>query len=1133
MKKPWKWSRRNRAQFAATHEWVPGDARIGLPDLERALGSVEPAARLVLPRLLRRVVRLHASLPGMGFRVPHSKTYVIPRKDLLDIADRSEIGFDPAEDLPEDVILLERPHGEVLEERPRGEVLLAYWELLFHARVHQEFHRLAAQQRFGAAEFAQRRAALGSLEFDEIRNVLRQERFLLPPYDDPSTYVEFAAVYLGIRYFNPYLMASFFPALVSLEKVDGVIARDIDAHGLLAATRLPGTPDPEELREAARLAAEAFDADHDHGYLPDMVPASGIIPGFREEAPPRRHAADWARGRQRSEKKYQAWSQRAGRQAARGNLAGAAIRRARAEFWAPRERAAEAATALREEVHGLVDRLQAALGIEDEEPRPWREALLALAHQTPRGIWTVEARLLYDLQKVCADRGRTISTVDVMHWILSLGRRPIRRDLPNQREVLVSRHLRSAQRRLSRARISDRQRRQLADVLGRVTADAEIRLRDNLRPKIVATLDDVGLLPQNLPERIARAKLVEELLDRIVERGFLTLGEVRDAISRNQLKEPDCSGPRSFLRGNAALRVNRRMTETLDGVYEPGDFYLRWILRFSHLMFGTAVGRFLTLYFVIPFGGAYVALKASDELIDLVCRVKSQMAPEHWDWIEFVPTILLGHFLAMLIHVPNFRGVVWRGLKMAGRAIRFLLVDSPRWFFALPWVHWVVHSAAARLAFNFVVKPLVPTLLFAAFVPSQAAPWQVAIGLTSMFLALNLIVNSRAGRNVEEMFYDAVAEGWQRFGVRPIVGLFWFIVDLFRRFLQLIEQALYTVDEWLRFRSGQGRTMLLAKAGLGVGWFLVAYIIRFCVNLLIEPQVNPIKHFPVVTVSHKVMAGVWLEIKLPERLAQWMSPFMAGVWTFIIVFGTPGIFGFLIWELKENWRLFAANRPKNLQPVLVGSHGEGLVRLLRPGFHSGTIPKRFAKLRRAERKALRGGDPGVVRKHRELLHHVEVDLHRYVEREFIAWFVADRGWNHPRPQVEKIHLATNEAAVEVAMPGAVAGPLVIAFQLVDGRTHLALCGKLCAANLSDAARKVLRMALVNLLKTGGIEVLDLCGEEPTADGAAQQWEIGPWVMPWPEWVATWETGRELQGEARGEPRGEARGEGPWDRLPEI
>ena len=81
-----------------------------------------------------------------------------------------------------------------------------------------------------------------------------------------------------------------------------------------------------------------------------------------------------------------------------------------------------------------------------------------------------------------------ISTVDVMHWILSLGRRPIRRELPNQRLVLVSRHLGSAQRRLSRVRISDRQRRQLTGVLGRVTEAAEARLRDNLRPKITAAL---------------------------------------------------------------------------------------------------------------------------------------------------------------------------------------------------------------------------------------------------------------------------------------------------------------------------------------------------------------------------------------------------------------------------------------------------------------------------------------------------------------------------------------------------------------------------------------------------------------------------------------------------------------------
>jgi hypothetical protein len=1108
VKKFWKRFRRARAPFADS------DARISLPELEEALASVEPAARLVLPRLLRRVVRLHTSLPSLGFRVPHSTTYVIPQTELLEYADRSEIGFGPSAMLPDEVILLERPNSETLEERPRGEILLRYWELLFHARIHQEFDHLMRRGCFGSAETERRLASLGSLEFDEICNVLRQEQLLLPPRDAQSTYVEFAAVYLSIRYFQPVLLASFFPALKSLEQVDGIIGRDIHADPILDATRLPGTPEPEELRESARLAAEAFDADPAEMDR-DLLGGSYGPPG----------SARWARGRHRSEKMYLLWSRRAQRQSDCGNQAGAAIRRARAEFWAPRERAAEAATALREEVHGLVVRLQLALGIEGQEPRPWRESLLALAHQTPRGLWTIEARLLYDLQKVCVDQGRTISTVDVMHWLLSMGRRPIRRELPNQRLVLVSRHLRSAQRRLPRVRISDRQRRQLAEVLGQVSENAEIQLRETFRPKIAGTMDDVGLLPQNLPESVSRSKLVEELLDRIVERGFLTLGEVRDAISRNQLKEPDCSGPRSFLRGDTALRMNGRLTDTLDGIYEPGDFYLRWILRFSHLMFGTAIGRALTLFFVIPFGGAYVALKGMDHLFELIPGVKSHMAPSNRDFgmlvtqltsggitTKFVPTLLLGFFLAMIIHIPAFRSIVWQGLKMLGRAIKWLFVDAAGQFLALPWIARIVRSAAARLAFNFVFKPLVPTLLFALCVPSTTAEWQRLISLGGMFIALNLIVNSRAGRNVEEMVVEAVAEGWQRFGVRPIVGLFWFIVDVFRRLLQLIERLLYTVDEWLRFRSGQSRTMLVVKAVLGVGWFFMAYLIRFCVNLLIEPQLNPVKHIPWVSVSHKIMAPIWYGMDLPEVFSPWMSPLAADALIFVIVFGTPGIFGFLIWELKENWRLFAANRPANLQPVLVGGHGETWSRLLRPGFHSGTIPKRFAKLRRAERSALHGGDPGLVRKHREVLHHVETDLARYIEREFIAWFVAARGWSGAAPQVGEIELSTNVASLEVLVPGGADSPLRLAFELVDGRLRLELSGKAGCHDLSPTACRVFHLAIINLLATSGIEVLVLANEERTAvDGVSPPMEVGAWILPWNDWIAAWESSGDAPG----------------------
>ena len=820
-----------------------------MPELEEAVRSVEPSAWLIPPRVLRRVVRVHASLGGFAFRVPHSKTYVIPSAALLEIADRDELGIRPTECLSKSVILLERPGADDLEERSRGELLLHYWELLFHARVHRDLDERPAAGRLRPDEIARRVKEIGCEAFDEVRNVLHEERFLLPPYDDASVYVEFAAVYLGMRYFKPFLLCSFFPALKSLDDVDKIIARDIDAAALLDATRLPGTPEPDELREAARKAAEAFDADP----LAEVIDRSDEQGG--RPAPHRIPAG------RRSAAKYENWSRRAGSQSARGNLAGAIARRARAEAWAPREKAAEAARALREEVHHFVARLQAALDIERDDPRPWREALLALAHQAPRGLWTVEARLLFDLQKACIDQERPTSTVDVMHWILSFGRRAIRRDLPEHRRVAMSRHLRSAQQRLAGVRISDRQRRQLAKVLGAAASKAEEQLREHLRPKIADTLDEIDLQPKNLPEEVSRRKLVEELLDRVVERGFLTLGEVRDAISRNHLKEPDCSGPSSFLRGEAALRADRRLADALDGVYEPGDFYGRWILRFSHVMFGTAWGRFLTLFFIIPYGVPFAAFVTIDHLMGLFTRNHPHFAPVHGEIVDFLPLIVSGILLQLLIYIPRLRRAILQALQRLGLALKTYVV---------PLFEILFENATARLVARLFLRPIVPTLVLAVMYLRLVPAQHRFIGLACLYLGVMVAINSRIGREFEEVAWDATAHGWQRFGWRPMVGLFWLTVDLFRRFLQGIERVLYTVDEWLRFRSGQNRAMLIAKGAMGVVWFFVAYFVRFCVNLLIEPQVNPLKHFPWVTAAHKMM---W-----PLFIASGLKGFLDALW---------------------------------------------------------------------------------------------------------------------------------------------------------------------------------------------------------------------------------------------------------------
>src|SRR5207237_4239174 len=79
------------------------------------------------------------------------------------------------------------------------------------------------------------------------------------------------------------------------------------------------------------------------------------------------------------------------------------------------------------------------------------------------------------------------------------------------------------------------------------------------------------------------------------------------------------------------------------------------------------------------------------------------------------------------------------------------------------------------------------------------------------------------------------------------------IVQVFQGVLEAIDRLLYAVDEMLRFRDGQRRSAVIAKAILGVFWFYVAYGTRFIINLLVEPQINPVKHFPVVTVSHKMI----------------------------------------------------------------------------------------------------------------------------------------------------------------------------------------------------------------------------------------------------------------------------------------
>jgi hypothetical protein len=1037
------------------------DQPLTLPELESAIAAVDRSVLLAPPRILRRVIKQDRQIATIGLRVPHRKSYLIEAERLLEIVDRDELGLTFDAKLSGTLLLLARPDAEYLSSMTSGEALVKYWRLLFHARVHQQLDRKVADGTLQAAAVRQRILRMGAAEFEEARLVLRQEDLLLPPADDVGVYVEFAAVFLELKFFAPTLLARYFPSL-DRPAVDAVLDDDLDAVQLWTQTRLPAAPMP------AQVADELDDE------LAEEVEAAEL-------------AVTQARP---AEGTYRRLNRRADRAAALGNAVRAAILRTRAARFVRPSLANRVRAAAREDLQRLTDRLRIALDLSDKQTRRWSQALVGLLNRSAHGFWTREGRTLYDLQKACVDFERNIYTLDLIGWALSRGRTPIKRHLPGQREVLMSKHLRLALRRATKARIDDRERQRLLQVLQAALTQAETRLRDRFRPLLGSALVDVGLRPANLPERVASKKLVEELLDQIVERDFLTMSDLRDGISRNNLKLPDLESGRQFFSGDQLLAADQVLGHSLDGVYHRGEVYLRLPQRLSSLAFGTPLGRTLVRYVAIPYGGAYLSIKFIEHLVLLITGAESghgaQTTGEPGDLanaVELIPpgtlrlaVFVIGTFLLGLIYVEAFRRACLRACRALYRGARWLVIDVPAWLLKVPLIQMILASPVYRFVGSFVVKPLVFTvLILAAFRPLSQTKAAAATNGVAIFFLMNLLLNSRLGRNAEELITDWVVHNWDRFRLRVLGAVVQIVMDFFNRVLDTIDRFLYSVDEWLRFRSGQGRAAIVTKSVLGLMWFFVTYVVRFCITLLIEPQVNPVKHFPVVTVSHKILSSMAITPAvhglIVPQLKRVMAPVAAEALYWWAVFALPGVVGFLVWELKENWRLYKANRPRTLQAAAVGHHGETIVRLLRYGFHSGTISKLYMRLRRAERRALWTSNWKKSRKYRDALASLEHEVRNFVHREFVELLSESQRFQPLHLRLGRVALGANSIVFELECPEIADRPLRIGLADQAGWLTGRVIEPGWAANLADTPRQALADALTGLYKMSGVELV--------------------------------------------------------------
>jgi hypothetical protein len=1079
-----------------------------LPELKAALRQADPAAVLVSQRVLERLIQQERKLPTFLWEVPHRKVHVLDRHVLFRHVEQDELDLEPDRLLPSTVILLARPSPEDLANVKPEDLLLEYWRRLFHANVHLVLEKRLQEDAAFAAALPDRIEQLGRAEFAEIRRVLDQDGMLLPPADDRTVYVEFVAVYLELSFFAANLLPVYFPAIIDFDRVDHLLAGDVDGPALFAKTRLGGAPEP--------VVRTDNSSDESHDFYWRLI-------------------------------------HRAERAARAGNTVRAAIVRTKAARVAPAALTPSTRAEAEADLQRLIVRLQAALQLDGEEAAEWLKdlpALLDKADQGDQGSRPVEAGLLYDLQNVCLEHERDIYALDLVEWLLSAGKRPIKRPLPSQRLVRVMRQLRSAAQRLTSARLSDAERQHLSRLMQTALNRCEERMRERFRPLLTDAFHDVGLNPENPPERTAFNKVLEELLDRVAEHGYLTFGDLRDTVSRNQMKLPDLAEPHEFVRGDPLLRLDRRLGTLLDGVYRPGEFYLRVLERFTALGFGTDTGRRISRNFVFPFGGAFLlvfafvhimafftgahlrpvvgpeapspfahvagdsAAKAQekeqpkaeppkDEAAEPAPVEPSKAAPPPpppqpetrapptdepamtpWTWGAVAG---VGLFLLLLIRYEGFREWCRRMLIRLGRLLQFLFIDGPAALLKLGAVQRLMSSWSFQLFHWYVFKPLVAAVLVLPLLRGVFTDWRV--GVLLIFFVSSVVLNSRFGQGATDAVTQGVVRLYELLRAGLLPGLYRLVMQAFKRTVEVVEGMLYSVDEWLRFRSGDSRFSLVVRAVLGVLWYPVSFLTRLYLVVLIEPGFNPIKA-PLSILFAKIVypllitglreATFWQTVTYLAALwAEPLTPWVGEGWAWLIGWcvGMPTLWllpdacTFFFWEMKENWRLYRANRPAKLRTVPIGLHGETMAQLLRPGFHSGTVPGLYARLRHAERAAARTGNWRAARTYRRSLQEVERTLQRFVSRELVPLLLQSPSWRGQKLSVGWVTLASNRIRVELIHDDYPADSVLLEFEDQAGWLVASVRDPGWLPSLTPEQRQTVTAALAGLYKLAGVDLV--------------------------------------------------------------
>lgn len=620
-----------------------------------------------------------------------------------------------------------------------------------------------------------------------------------------------------------------------------------------------------------------------------------------------------------------------------------------------------------------------------------RESIELLALEPDPGRPSAMA-LLRHLERTLVAGQSAYYRIDLRAWTTTGRARQI---LPFQGTLKCLRSLDSARRLLEELpwRVADLDR--LAAPLAAIAERLGERLEQQIGPRLMDALAAASFAQEGSADtragrpadpsvdRIALRRLADALTEIVRQRWHLRFSDVRDLLARDTLRLPDASLG-EILRGDRLTRFDRAAALALPGVYRRGEIYVKGLQRLGAPLFGTPAGRLVLRLALGPWLAAYLGLIGLGLILSLFMPDPDlpQLA---------TPTTVLSLTAAISLAVGTRMGRrailgLWRAVA---RPVRFLL--GPRLRQVLRRIGrqlrhwgpaaWLLERSLVQGLWDRLLAPLTTGLV--PLIPAVAILWVFApdetggalwVALLALAFALGTLLRDTPGGR---RWLDDLATGWQRFWVRlrheGLADLVAAVMDFFKSQTRRLTEALERVRSLLDRRLDEPLPGALIKTLASPVWGAIEALVQFYAVVLIEPQTNPIKHFPVVTLGHKLMLPFLPA--LSGGLATLLSPVLPTAVALplvaLTVFLLPGLFGFLFWELKENRKLYAANRGIRVPLAHLGPHGETPRELMGRGFHGGTLPKAFDRLRKCLERQVRERSPDP-----RGLRHAALDLAR-------------------------------------------------------------------------------------------------------------------------------------------------------------